>query len=75
MSEITSNKMSGILEPDNPHSFELPLVGGVVKVELTFKPREADKIIAIEGLGKPSKISFLCSFKAQAYHQKKGVKK
>jgi len=75
MSEVTSNKISGILEPDNPYSFELDLAGGVVKVELTFEPREADKIIAIEQLSKPSRISFLCSFKAQAYHQKKGDKK
>lgn len=61
--EISSNKIEGILEPDEPCSFELKLAGGVVKVELTFKPREADRIIAIEGLGKPSKISYLCSFK------------
>jgi len=61
--EIVSNEISGIVEPDEPKIFELPLAGGVVRVKITFEPREADRIIAIEQLSKPSKISFLCSFK------------
>lgn len=62
-SEIVSNKMSGILEPDHPYSFELELAGGIVKVKLNFEPGEADKMLEIEGLSRPRKISFICSFK------------
>ena len=61
--EIVRNKISGILEPDYPYDFEIKLAGGVIRLNLIYEPREADRIIAVEGLGKPSKIFYRCSFR------------
>lgn len=59
---MSNKKVSGILEPDEPLNFDLPLADGVVKIKVAYEPREYTREIKQLPI-KSSKIFFLCSFK------------